>query len=610
MVGARFEEAPGSMGVAMKTHDCGTLRPKDAGTAVKLAGWVQRRRDHGGLIFVDLRDRSGVVQVVVNPERVGPEVFARAERLRSEYVIMVEGEVVRRMPGMENPALATGEIEVVATALEILNEAATPPFPIDRPVDVEENLRLRYRYLDLRRPDLQRNLALRHRVTQAIRSYLDKQGFYEIETPMLTRSTPEGARDYLVPSRVNPGTFYALPQSPQLFKQLLMVSGFERYFQIARCFRDEDLRADRQPEFTQLDVEMSFVDENDVLSLIEGLIAHVFREALGVELAPPFRRITYQEAVDRYGSDKPDLRYDLPLVDVSSQVAGSGFRVFSDAVAKGGVVKGINAGPGKGGWSRREIDQLGEFAQQHGAKGLAWILYGQAEPRSPIAKFLSEEELKAVGEAMGASTGDLLLFVADTRAVANDVLGRLRRLLAEKLGLIPSGTYEFCWIVDWPLLEWDDESGRYHAMHHPFTSPNPEDLELLETAPEKVRARAYDLVLNGYELGGGSIRIHQRELQTRLFRVLGIDEEAAQNKFGFLLEAFTYGAPPHGGIALGLDRLVMLMAGGESLRDVIAFPKTQRAMCLLTQAPAEVDPAQIRELRLRLDPEVAAFKQS
>ncbi len=389
-----------------------------------------------------------------------------------------------------------------------------------------------------------------------------------------------------------------------------MVSGFERYFQIARCFRDEDLRADRQPEFTQLDVEMSFVDENDVLSLIEGLIAHVFREALGVELAPPFRRITYQEAVDRYGSDKPDLRYDLPLVDVSSQVVGSGFRVFSDAVAKGGVVKGINVGPGKGGWSRREIDQLGEFAQQHGAKGLAWILYGQAEPRSPIAKFLSEEELKAVGEAMGASTGDLLLFVADTRAVANDVLGRLRRLLAEKLGLIPSGTYEFCWIVDWPLLEWDDESGRYHAMHHPFTSPNPEDLELLETAPEKVRARAYDLVLNGYELGGGSIRIHQRELQTRLFRVLGIDEEAAQNKFGFLLEAFTYGAPPHGGIALGLDRLVMLMAGGESLRDVIAFPKTQRAMCLLTQAPAEVDPAQIRELRLRLDPEVAAFKQS
>lgn len=598
------------MADAMKTHACGVLRATDAGTVVKLAGWVQRRRDHGGLIFVDLRDRSGVVQVVINPERVDAPTFALAESLRNEYVVAVQGEVVRRMPGMENPALATGEIEVVASELEILNEAATPPFPIDRPVDVDENLRLRYRYLDLRRSELQENLALRHRVNQVIRSYLDEQGFYEIETPMLTRSTPEGARDYLVPSRVHPGSFFALPQSPQLFKQLLMVAGFERYFQIARCFRDEDPRADRQPEFTQLDLEMSFVHEDDVMTLIEGLIARVFAETKGVTLSLPFPRIAYDEAVNRYGSDKPDLRFDLPLVDVSAQVAGSGFRVFADVVAKGGVVKGINAGQGRGGWPRREIDQLGEFAQQHGAKGLAWIVYGRSEPKSPIAKFLSEEELRAVGEAMGAAEGDLLLFVADARPVANEVLGRLRRLLAEKLELIPGETYQFCWVVDWPLLEWDDETGRYHAMHHPFTSPHPDDLDQLETAPDKVRARAYDLVLNGFELGGGSIRIHRRDVQTRLFRVLGIDEQAAQDKFGFLLEAFTYGAPPHGGIALGLDRLVMLIAGGESLRDVIAFPKTQRATCLLTQAPSEVDPAQIRELRLRLDPEVAAFKES
>lgn len=586
------------------------LRAGDAGTVVKLAGWVQRRRDHGGLIFVDLRDRSGIVQVVFNPESIDAEGFALAESLRSEYVVAVKGAVVRRMPGMENPAIATGEIEVVAQELEVLNTAATPPFPIDRRVDVDESLRLRYRYLDLRRPELQENIALRHRVTQTIRTYLDEQGFFEIETPMLTRSTPEGARDYLVPSRVNPGSFFALPQSPQLFKQLLMVAGYERYFQIARCFRDEDLRADRQPEFTQLDLEMSFVDEEDIFALIEGLIVRLFKEAKGIDVPVPFARIPYDEALDRYGSDKPDLRFDLPLVDVSQVVAGSGFRVFAQAVESGGVVKGINAGQGAGGWPRREIDQLGDFAQKHGAKGLAWIVYGRSEPRSPIAKFLSEEELAAVGEAMGASEGDLLLFVADKKELANDVLGRLRRLLGEKLGLIPEGVYSFCWIVDWPLLEWDEEAKRFQAMHHPFTSPRSQDIDLLETAPEKAKARAYDLVLNGFELGGGSIRIHQRDVQTRLFRALGIDDQAAEEKFGFLLEAFRYGAPPHGGIALGLDRLVMLMAGGDSLRDVIAFPKTQRAMCLMTEAPAPVEEEQLQELHLRLSPEVAAIKRS
>ena len=584
----------------MRTDQCGALRAPDAGRRVSLAGWVHRRRDHGGLIFVDLRDRSGIVQVVFNPERIGPEGFKLAESLRSEYVVRVAGEVCRRLPGMENPNLATGEIEVVAEELEVLSTAKTPPFPLDGAPDVDESLRLKYRYLDLRRREMQEALAVRHRVTQAIRGYLDEQGFYEIETPMLTRSTPEGARDFLVPSRLVPGAFFALPQSPQLFKQLLMVAGLEKYFQIVRCFRDEDLRADRQPEFTQLDLEMSFVDVDDVIELIEGLMVRVFTTVTDHRPQTPFPRLTYAEALDRYGTDKPDLRFGLPLVDVTDAVRSSGFKVFATAAASGGVVKGINAGSGpSGGWSRREIDSLGDAAVGFGAKGLAWFVYGRSEPRSPVTKFLTEDEVKAVGQAMGAAEGDLLLFVADRREVANTVLGRLRLLLGERLGLTSPEQYSLCWIVDWPLLEWDPDEKRYTAMHHPFTSPRPEDLPLLESDPAGVRARAYDLVLNGVELGGGSIRIHRRDVQERVFAALGIGAEQAREKFGFLMDAFEYGAPPHGGIALGLDRLVMLLLGRESIRDVIAFPKTQKGACLMTGAPAAVESEQLAELGLR-----------
>lgn len=591
----------------MKSFDCGTLRREHHGAKVTLAGWVQRRRDHGGLIFIDLRDRSGIVQVVMNPEEIGADAFRLAESLRNEYVISVRGEVRTRMEGMENPNLETGEIEVVAHELSVLSTAEPPPFPIDGRVLADEALRLKYRYLDLRRPELQAAIAMRHRVTMSIRRRLDELGFYEIETPMLTRSTPEGARDYLVPSRVHPGSFFALPQSPQIFKQLLMVSGFERYFQIVRCFRDEDLRADRQPEFTQLDMELSFVSANDVISVTEGLVSQVFADVLGVEVPLPIPRIAYDEAVERYGSDKPDLRFGLPLVDVSEVVRESGFKVFSSVVQRGGVVKGINAtkGPG-GGWSRREIDQLGEAAQREGAKGLAWVVFGRTEPSSPLLKFLSPEELKAIGEALEAEEGDLLLFVADAKERVNEILGRLRRLLAEKLELIEEDRLAFCWVVDWPLFEWDDETKRYYAKHHPFTSPKAGDISLLAERPDAVRAEAYDLVLNGVELGGGSIRIHQRELQEKVFQALGLSAAESREKFGFLLEAFSYGAPPHGGIALGLDRLVMLMAGVETIRDVIAFPKTQRAVCLMTEAPAPVADEQLRELHLRLAPEVKA----
>lgn len=587
-----------------RSDACGTLRLADAGREVRLAGWVGRRRDHGGLIFIDLRDRSGVVQIVFQPD--DPELFAKAEALRGEYVISVKGKVTKRLEGMENPKLATGEIEVVAEDLVVLSEAKTPPFQIDRPGDVDERIRLRYRYLDLRRPALQRNMILRHRVMKAARDFFDENGFLELETPMLTRSTPEGARDYLVPSRVHPGKFYALPQSPQIFKQLFMVSGLERYYQIVRCFRDEDLRADRQPEFTQIDVEMSFVGRDDVMRMMERLIQRIFAVG-GIDVNLPIRRISYKEAIERYGSDKPDLRFGLELVDVTDIVRGSGFKVFADA-AKDGLVKAINA-KGAARWSRREIDQLTEQAIEWGAKGLAWIAVGEGGSlRSAITKFMAEEEVAAVLERLAAEPDDLLLFVADRPDVVHTVLGRLRVVLGEKLGLIDPERYEFCWVIDWPLLEWDAEQGRYVAAHHPFTSPKPEHLELLETDPGAVEALAYDLVVNGVELGGGSIRIHRPDVQERMFKALGFTPEEAHEKFGFLIEALSYGAPPHGGIAFGLDRVIMVMARLDSIRDCIPFPKTQSAMDLMTGAPSDVAPEQLEELGIRLLPSARGGK--
>lgn len=587
-----------------RSDACGTLRLADAGREVRLAGWVGRRRDHGGLIFIDLRDRSGVVQIVFQPD--DPELFAKAEALRGEYVISVKGKVTKRLEGMENPKLATGEIEVVAEDLVVLSEAKTPPFQIDRPGDVDERIRLRYRYLDLRRPALQRNMILRHRVMKAARDFFDENGFLELETPMLTRSTPEGARDYLVPSRVHPGKFYALPQSPQIFKQLFMVSGLERYYQIVRCFRDEDLRADRQPEFTQIDVEMSFVGRDDVMRMMERLIQRIFAVG-GIDVNLPIRRISYKEAIERYGSDKPDLRFGLELVDVTDIVRDSGFKVFADA-AKDGLVKAINA-KGAARWSRREIDQLTEQAIEWGAKGLAWIAVGEGGSlRSAITKFMAEEEIATVLERLAAEPDDLLLFVADRPDVVHTVLGRLRVVLGEKLGLIDPERYEFCWVIDWPLLEWDAEQGRYVAAHHPFTSPKPEHLELLETDPGAVEALAYDLVVNGVELGGGSIRIHRPDVQERMFKALGFTPEEAHEKFGFLIEALSYGAPPHGGIAFGLDRVIMVMARLDSIRDCIPFPKTQSAMDLMTGAPSDVAPEQLEELGIRLLPSARGGK--
>lgn len=581
-----------------RNHYCGTLAKADNEKEVVLCGWVAKRRDHGGLIFIDLRDRSGIVQVVVDPDHAG-EDFAKAEAIRSEYVIKVHGVVRLRSEETINPNLATGEVEVVAKELEVLNSAKTPPFYIQDGIDVDENLRLKYRYLDLRRPEMQRNLMLRHKVTKLMRDYMDNHDFCEIETPMLTKSTPEGARDYLVPSRVNPGKFYALPQSPQIFKQLLMVAGMERYFQIVRCFRDEDLRADRQPEFTQLDIEMSFVDADDIMDMTEGLIRHVFKGALGVDLPEKFQRMTWDEAMDKYGSDKPDLRFGMELINMTEAVKGSEFKVFNDIIDKGGIVKAINV-KGDAGIPRRELDGLVNFVAIYGAKGLAWMqIQPDGSVKSPIAKFFSEEYLANILKTAEAEPGDLLLFVADKPAVVAAALGALRIEMAKRRGLIDENKLAFTWVVDFPMFEYSEEEKRYVAMHHPFTSPREEDIPLLATDPGKVYAKAYDMVLNGTEIGGGSIRIHRRDVQDAVFHAIGLSEEQAQEKFGFMMGAFEYGAPPHGGLAFGLDRLVMIMAKRDSIRDVISFPKTQSASDLMCQAPNDVEEKQLRELHIR-----------
>ncbi|MBQ8417767.1 MAG: aspartate--tRNA ligase [Phascolarctobacterium sp.] len=583
---------------AKRSHNCGELGKDLAGQQVVLCGWVAKRRDHGGLIFVDLRDRSGIVQVVADPDTAGAS-FKVAEDIRNEYVVKVAGKVCLRDEATVNNNIATGAIEIMAEEIEVLNAAKTPPFYIQDNIDTDENLRLKYRYLDLRRPEMQRNIILRHKVTKLMRDYLDNRNFLEIETPMLTKSTPEGARDYLVPSRVNPGKFYALPQSPQIFKQLLMVSGMERYFQIARCFRDEDLRADRQPEFTQLDMEMSFMEMDEILELMEGLIAYIFEGALGKKIATPFQRLTWDEAMDRYGSDKPDLRFGMELINMVDAVKDSDFKVFNQVIENGGVVKAINV-KGYANIPRRECDGLVDFVGIYGAKGLAWMqIQEDGSVKSPIAKFFSEAHLANILAAAQAEAGDLIMFVADKPAVVAQALGALRIEMAKRRNLIDPDALAFAWVVDFPMFEYDEEENRYVAMHHPFTSPRDEDLPLLATDPGKVYAKAYDMVLNGTEIGGGSIRIHRRDVQKQIFSAIGLSDEEAQEKFGFMMNAFEYGAPPHGGLAFGLDRLIMIMAQRDSIRDVIAFPKTQSAACVMTQAPNDVDDKQLRELHIR-----------
>ncbi|HOA55661.1 MAG TPA: aspartate--tRNA ligase [Clostridiales bacterium] len=581
-----------------RTHMCTELSEADVGKEVTVMGWVHKRRNLGSLLFVDLRDRTGLLQIVFG-DQTDREVFDKAETIRNEYVIAVKGEVAPRAPEAVNPSMKTGRIEILATELRILSSSETPPFHIEENSGVNEATRLKYRYLDLRRPDMQENLMLRHKVAKIARDYFDENGFLEIETPVLIKSTPEGARDYLVPSRVHPGKFYALPQSPQLFKQLLMVAGYDRYFQVAKCFRDEDLRADRQPEFTQLDLEMSFVDVDDVITINEGFIKKAFKEALGVDIETPFPRMPYREAMERFGSDKPDMRFGMELVDVSDLVKECGFRVFSDAVTGGGSVRAINA-KGCGGFSRKEIDSLGEFVKTYGAKGLAWIVVEEDGIRSPIAKFFSEEEMAALLKRTCAEPGDLICFVADKDQVVFDSLGELRVEIAKRLGILDDREFKFLWVTEFPLFEFDEEENRWTARHHPFTSPMDEDLEFLESDPGRVRSKAYDVVLNGTELGGGSIRIHMQDLQQRMFSLLGLSEEEARNKFGYLLEAFKYGVPPHGGMAYGLDRMIMLMAGRSNIRDVIAFPKVQNASDLMTEAPDVVDPKQLEELHIKV----------
>jgi len=586
------------LGNMKRTHTCSQLRDSDIDQEVVLMGWVQHRRDHGGVIFVDLRDKEGITQIVFNPV-ISESVHEKAQEIRNEYVLGIRGKVSARPGDMRNTNMETGAIEILVEQLKIFSRAKTPAFQIDERVDASEIIRLQYRYLDLRRPQLKSNILNRHKATMAIRDYLDNNGFIDIETPFLTKSTPEGARDYLVPSRVNQGEFYALPQSPQLFKQLLMIAGFDRYYQIVRCFRDEDLRADRQPEFTQIDMELSFVNEQEIMEIAEGLIRNIFKQVLNKELAPTFPQLSYDEAIDRFGLDRPDLRFGLELCDVSDIVKDAGFKVFANVVQKGGLVKAINA-KGCATFSRKQIDELTEFVAVYKAKGLAWIKIKEDKWQSPIAKFFTDDEKQALAQRLDLEPGDIVFFVADQPKITNEALGQLRNELGRRLDLTSDDIFEFTWVTQFPLFDYDETEKRYQSLHHPFTAPLESDIDKLETAPLEIKSRAYDLVLNGIEIGGGSIRIHDTDLQKKVLGCLGIDEKEAKEKFGFLLEALASGAPPHGGIAFGLDRLMMILCREDSIRSVIAFPKTQKATCLLTEAPSKAAPAQLQELAIKV----------